>query len=916
MKQAYNTAHFTKRMFVLFCLFVTCVSIVTAQPLLNKGQASVAQEIKQGREAFDAGNLTEAKAHFEAAIALDSSSVEAHYRLGQTFWRMRNVEMALQLFDKTAEMGKNNATLQMSLAGFYEQAKMLERAVAQYRKVMALSGDSELGKTAEKRLNLVLVKQYAANSDVDTALQLLNSMLEEYPNDLRVLQHLGFAYLLVNRFESAAAVYEEVLEQEPESDSAHMNIAGVYEKMGNLSAAIKHFRLAAKYAKRPAIVLEAKIRSGILESQLLQEKSDLAGAAKVLEELLELKPDLSVASNRLSRMYAEQGDKVEAMRVLENALEISPQSYDMRLNLASLYADQKNFIDAVWELGLILNAKEGNAAYVPRAKQLMQQIANVLGDKFKQVVQAAQNKNNLIAYLAKNPDDSKARFQLGVIYTGQRHYKKAKAEFEHVVKLEPNHTFSYLYLGEVASFLGDYKLASDSFARYISLETDLEKVDKVEVPYASTLARLLISEKKNEQALDQLERIVKLAPGDAYAWYQMGLLRARKGELDEAVDAYSKVLEVVPNNSLARYNRALIYEQLGRESDAYDEYQQVAITEQKNDRIRDAAEKKVKLLKARLNGLTATASYSISYDGNSNLSRFNPTTERISSLSAAFTYRYRYDDDWLFGVSYSPTYTMYHVGHSDFLSLALSPTITYGKRGDLWTFTHRVSSMESLLNEEGVSDTVNTTLAWNKNLKPGRQLASTLGFQRFKGATTSRFDSNTYSVSSAYSRTLEKGVRDSLKYSFTYLQNVDDANEDAAYIGNGLTYNLSKWFSQKLALSGNLSVTRNLYLKTDRFTRFANSTIPPTKRLTTLYAFRLSATYRQSDTFRFFASLTYQLNESNLPILVFVRGNPARNEPDIIRPIRADELIGVPLTSSSLGKYKKTSLNFGISVSF
>ena len=917
MKRSLKSVSFIKCFKIVCCMFMFMfMPALSAQPLINDGRGSAEQEIKEGRNAFDAGRLNVARVHFERAVELDPTSVEAHYRLGQTFWGLKNAEAALMFFDKTAEMGKANATLQMSLASFYDQVKMVDKAITQYKKVMALSGGDKLGKTAEKRLNLVLVKQYAASSDVDTALQLLNSMLEEYPNDLRVLQHLGFAYLLINRFESAAAVYEEVLEQEPKSVSAHMNIAGVYEKMGNLSSALKHFRLAAKYASLPARVLEAKIRGGILESQLLQEKADFTGAIEVLEEMLVLKPDLSVASNRLSRIYAEQGNMAEAMRVLENALISLPLSHDMRLNLASLYADQQNFIDAVWALGLILDDKSGNAAYAPRAKQLMQQIANKVGDQFNKLAQAAQNKNNLIAYLAKNPDDAKAHFQLGVIYTGQRHYKKARVEFEHVVRLEPDHVFAHLYLGEVGAFLGDYKLASDSFGRYISLETDIEKAEKIEVPFASTLARLLVSEEKASQALDQLARVVLLSPEDAYAWYQIGVLLSRKGELDEAESAYSEVLKVVPGNALARFNRALIYEQLGRENDAFAEYQQVAVGEKQNAQLRDAAENKVKLLKARLNGLTATATYSFSYDNNSNLSRFKPRPERTSGLSANFTYRYRYDDDWLFGLSYSPSYTMYHVGHNDFLNLTISPTITYGKRGDLWTFTYRMSTMENLLSETGLSDTANTSLAWNKELASGAQLGTTLGFQTYSGAATSRFDSNTYSLSSAYSRSLGRGVSDSLTYSFTYLQNVDEANDDAAYVGNGLAYNLSKWFSQKLAVSGNVSLTRNLYLEIDRFTRHQFSTVPPTKRLTTQYGLRLSATYRQSDTFRFFTTLSFQANESNLPVLVLVRGNPARNEPDVIRPIRADELIGVPLTSSSLGAYKKTSLNFGVSVSF
>ena len=901
------------KLLVLLVVVFLLSPISSAQPLLSDFSELIDAEMKLGQQAFDAGRFDEAEQVFKKIIKLDSESVEGHYRLGQTYWRMRKGDLAVQHLDIAAKLGNNNASLQMSLAGFFEQAKIMDRAVRQYRRVVELEQDSELGKTAEKRLNLVLVKQYAAASDLDTALQLLNSMLDEYPDDPRVLQHLGFAYLLASRFESAAAIYEEVLEKDPENDSAHMNIAGVYEKMGNLSAAIMHFKLAAQYAKQPERKVEGEVRAGLLESQFHHENGDADLAIESLTNLLEVRPNLSVASNRLSRIYKEQGNLTDAELILEEALEHTPAALDMRLNLASLYIERRNYVDATWELGLIINAQGGQNPYAAQADHMMRQIAQAAGDKFEGVLKAARNKNNLIRHVKKNPDDARARFELGSIYTGQRRYKKAKIELDHVVRIDPYHVNAYLYLGEVNAALAGMEEAVDAFFRYISLETNVERVDQLEGPLASALGRFFLQKKLRDHALYQFKRVVEVTPQDVYAWYQIGVLLGQRGELEEALVAYDKVLEAVEGNGLARFNRAIIYEQLGRESEAFTEYQYIVINDREGGRIKEAAEKKVEFLQARLNGLTATASYSFSYNNNSNLSNFNPQVERTTALGANFTYRYRYSDDWLFGLTYGPTYTTYHVGHYDYLNQSFEPFASYGRRGDLWTFTHTKTVLESLLNESGVSNTSVTKIKWDKTLSEGRQGALEFRFQSFKGATTSRFDSRTYALNTTYSRSLGKGISDGLSYTFTFLDNVDDENADAAYYGNGFTYNASKWFSEKLALSGNLSITRNLYRETDRFTRLANSTIPPTKRLTTLYSLNLSVNYRQSDRFRFFASLTYQENKSNLPVLVLI------NEDDgnfIIRPIRSDELIGVPLTSSSLGPYERTQLSLGVSINF
>ena len=896
---------------------VVCASLlfnVQAQPLLPDVSNNIANELSAGRKAFDEKRLQDAEKHFQRVLAQDSKNVEAYYRLGQVFWAMQQTRRALTSFAKASELGRDNATLQMSLAGFYEQARMMDLAVEHYRQVISLEGESALGKDAEKRLNLVLVKEYAAAADIDTALQLLQSMLEEYPNDSRVLQHLGFAYLLGNRFESAAAIYEEVLEKDPDNDSAHMNIAGVYEKMGNLEAAVTHFKRAAELAKQPGRQLDAQIRAGVLSSQFLIENGDTSGAIKELEALLELKPDLTVASNRLSKIYLDKGDELSAQKVLEDAIEANPNSLDMRMNLASIYAHKKNYVDAAWELGVILKANDGDNPFAQRARQLMQQIRNTVGDKFENVLLAAQRKNNLIAHIKQNPDDAQAHFNLGGLYVGQRRYDKAREHFEKVVEYDEANATAHLFLGEIYSFVSEHEKSANAFARYISLEKNVQKLDDVAVPYASALGGHFLREEELDHALHHFQRVVALNEKEAYSWYQVGVLLSRKGELDEAIEAYDQVLTIVPENSLARFNRGLIYEQLGRESEAFDEYQNVAINEKNNVRLKDAADAKLKYLGPRLNGLTARANYSYSFTDNSNLSEFNPRSERTSALSASFVYRYRYSDDWLLSMKYDPTYTTYHVGHYDYLSQRYEPSVTYGRRGDLWVLSYRLSTLKSILTEDSVNTTSLFKLSRTKSLSNGRSYTADVGWQRFKGATSSRFDSNTYTLSGSYSRKLGKGVSDQTSYTFTYLDNIEEENEGAAYFGNSVSYNLSKWFSQKLALSTTLSWTRNQYREIDRFTRFANSTIPPTKRLTTLYSVGVSANYRQSDRFSFFASLTYQKNQSNLPVLVLIRGQG--DDPDIIRPIRSEELIGVPLTSSSLGPYEKINLSFGLRMNF
>ena len=143
---------YRKTLHKLACLFLwasVCllpVMNLSAQPMQLKDVPNVAGALQAGRMAFDAGRLPQALEHFRRAIALDVNNVEAYYRLGQTYWRMRQARDALQSFAKASELGQDNATLQMSLAGFYEQVRMMGLAVEHYRRVVNIEGESELGK--------------------------------------------------------------------------------------------------------------------------------------------------------------------------------------------------------------------------------------------------------------------------------------------------------------------------------------------------------------------------------------------------------------------------------------------------------------------------------------------------------------------------------------------------------------------------------------------------------------------------------------------------------------------------------------------------------------------------------------------------------------------------------------------------
>jgi len=868
----------------------------------------VSDLIQQGRIEIKEQKYAEAITTFNEVLKIDAKNVEANFRIGAAYWGQRKAKEALDFIHKAIELDPKNASLRLSLAGFYDQLKMIPQAIKQYKQVIELAKNTKQAQIAEKQLNLALVKEYVSSGDVDTALQLLNSMLEEHPNDPRILQHLGFAYMLVNRYEAAVAIYETVLESEPNNDSAHMNLAGVYEKMGDIESAIIHFETVAQKSESAGRKTEAKIRAGLLRATAAQAKGDFDDAITYLKDILEFRPTHIISSNRLAAAYKDQGKLDLSEEVLLESIKLVPNNIDGRLNLASLFLQKNNMLDAVWSLDNILNIAP-NTSTGEKAKKLMQQILQKLGDKFEPLRRAATSKYKLIDLVKQEPENAKARFELAVIYFQQARTKQALHEFEKVREISPDVAGTYLYLGELYAKIQKHKESATAFARYISLNKNIENIASIQLAYASALGQQLFTEKKMELSLNQFQRVLKSEPEDTLANYYSALILAQQGKIEEAAGLYEKVIEKMPGNVGARSNVALIYEQLEKEEEALRHYRKILTSKITKGQEKNI-EKKVSFLTKRINGLTTTAGYSMTIDNNSNLSESAPEEENSSSLTANFIYNYKYNDAIRGGVSYALAYTTYNVGQFDLYNQTTNPFVTYTKNKNKIRLSYSYSKLEGILNETNINSSHSYRANWNRTIRKGRKGDLSFSFRKNENANTSRFNANTFTLGGTYDRNLGSGYSDNMGYTYSLNKNEDPLNRDAAYQAHALSYRLTKWLNAKTSTSLSVNSRITNYGEVDR--------VALTNRQNIFFSISGRVNYRLNQAVRVFGSLNYQLNNSNLPIFICPLRNADRSPvtAEDCRPINTIDIIGVTQNSASLGPYKKAIVSFGVSVSF
>lgn len=887
-----------------------------ASPFDAGRQQQITDLVNRGRAALESGRPQEAFQAFQEVIRLEPGHVEAHFRLGALLWSQRNIPQALQLMQRSAELAPNNPSLRLSVGGYFEQANILDRAIEHYRAAAQLLEGTPEFKEADKRLNLALVKDYGSRGDMDTSLQLLNALVAEYPDDMRVIQHLGFAYVLANRFEDAAQVYLDVLAREPNNDAAHLNLANVYERMGDFPRAVTHFNRVVEINADAGRVLEAKTRVRIITATQMQRQGSLELAATELERALQDAPNHPMVNTQLASIYGQLKRFDDAETALNKAVEAAPDNLDAHLQLGKLYTERNNYIDGVWHLDWVAN-RGGNTPLAEEAKQILTQLESSFGEQVQGMRSLATNKNQFKQRIAANPNDLEAHFNLGVILVGQQMWEQARVEFEAVRTMDPSIARTYLNLAQIYAQLGRFKDAGDAALTYVSLETDTTVVDSNMGYFTTLLGQKLYEEQQPDAALYQFRRLLEMAPNDVLAQFYLGLIYGSKGQLDEAAQAYEKVLDRTPTHIGARTNLALIYEQLGKEAEALAHYRRIALSAPPGA-IKQTAEARSIILQRSVNGLTSTASYGMTLDNNANLSEVNPQEEYSSNLSGSFVYRYKYSDKLRLGMSVAPTYTIYHVGQYDYLNVSYEPFANYGSPQEAYSLRYSRQEVSGVLNEQNFSVTQSLTLDHSLELDFGRVLSPSVSYRRYEAESNSIFDADTWTGRVDYQRALGRGLSDNASYSFAYNLPLGETaqNEDQEYLSNSLAYQLTKWLTTNMYVSanGNLSVTS--YLNTDRF--------GCKKRLNWTYNAGLSLNYRFNESIRAFASATYIVNQSNLPLFVFDPTLPPGGRlcsgetltQGGIRPVTGEELIGVPLTNASLGEFSKQLVTFGLSVSF
>ena len=867
--------------------------------------------MENGRKLLQEKELDKALREFEAVLKLDKANAEALFRAGTIYLRLNQVPKGIEYIERSVSLAPDNIKLRLILAQTYEGARMFDKAIAEYRKVMEMAPNTPEAKESDKRSRILTGKQHGEKGEFEQALQAFTSVLDEYPDDVPTLLDTGLTLSIMGRLDQAQSVLEKALVLQRDNGLIHKYLGELFEKKGNLQKGAAQYEQALKlFPSESPLHVATEIKLALVRGAQFMAKRQVADAQREYERVLSLDPHNPAARFNLATIYHELGKLSSAQQMLLSLSQDNPADLGIRVRLGALYLEQGRLQEAARELEGV-TAQGGDSLEVQQAQQLLAGIRSTARQTPPEKISNDERIDLYRSLLKKNPDDRQTWLNLGLLYAQLHRRDDAIEAFENVVRLNANDARAQAILAGLYDEGNMFDKALKALAVALALEKDPKQKERLENQLIIVKAKKAYNEGRLEEAEQGFRVAVNKDKDNYIAHFFLALIDARNGKMSEAAAEYKEVLRIVPGHILARLSLAAIHEQTGHEEQAVTEYRAVAISGVPG--LSDTAKTRLAALTKRIGGFTLNAGYALNFDSNSNLSPTNPTQEIRSDTTGSVSYQRKISGKRIYwGLRFNPSYSVFHQQQFDFLQFQAGPFINGVWRGMDLSANYSFGQTDGVLNEQHFNRSNSfyadalkrfkmrallpfLTAEEQRDSAPSAFRINTT-YRTFRSSTSPIFDADSYSIGLLLNQSSSSGWAWTGIYTFANNNNVLTIGNDFAYSSHGINLQLSKSISQKFSVNGGYGFTYSTYTHPDSVTKFTKS------RINKFHSLSLGLNYNVNETLRLYCNYTYQRNNSNLPTGFILSTE--------------DVSTAIGVQSPSLGDYNKYGITAGLGLNF
>ena len=482
---------------------VSCGTVKNAKekPAVVLAQSSLTPEQQRKYDYFflEAMRLKEKKDYASAfgllqhCLDIHPNAASALYEVSQYYMFLRQVPQGQEALEKAVASAPDNYWYSQGLASLYQQQNELDKAITlleqmavrfpgkqdplfnlldlygrqeKYDEVISTLNRLEKHMGKNEQLSMEKFRIYLQMKDDKKAFQEIESLVQEYPMDMRYQVILGDVYLQNGKKQEAYDVYQKVLAAEPDNPMAIFSMASYYKQTGQeglyqqqldtlllnkkvtpdtkvnvMRQMIVENEQADKDSTQIIALFDRIMKQEqddpqipMLYAQYLLSKNMEAESVPVLEQVVDLDPTNKAARMMLVGSAVRKEDYKQIIKVCEPGIEATPDALEFYYYLAIAYnqAEQPDSVVSICKRALEHTTADSK-------KEVVSDFYSILGDMYhtqKQMKEAYAAYDSALVY---NPSNIGALNNYAYYLSVERRdLDKAEEMSYKTVKAEPN----------------------------------------------------------------------------------------------------------------------------------------------------------------------------------------------------------------------------------------------------------------------------------------------------------------------------------------------------------------------------------------------------------------------------------------------------------------------------------------------
>ena len=500
----------------------------------------------------------------EFSAAAQPTASQSSYEEALSLIRRQQIEPGIALLRKILEQSPNDVKAHNLLGIALTTAEKIEEANTHFRKAIELNprfypalknlaiNEMKLNRTEEAKSHFIRALEVGPDDPVaHLALGEIHWQGKQFAEavkhydksgdlpfrDPRVVLNYATSLLESNQTERAVGLLEKL---PPETDAVNRFEAGIIlARLEKYDGAARQFELARKDHPDPYEVA-FNLTLAYVKSRRYAE------AVRAAREYLSQGHKKAELYNLLSQAYEGNGQTVEAYDALRAATQIDPKDENNYLDLATLCVDHANYDLGLEIVGIgISNVSQSDRLYFQRGALLAMkgQSAQAVGD-FEAASKLAPNKS--LPYAAR-----------GIVLLELGETSKAIALLRQRASASPDDYMVQYVLGEALNRSGPAIKSPEENEAIQSLEKSV-RLNPDFAASRAVLGKLLLRRNEVDRAITELEKALELDPQETSSLYQLAQAHRKKGNLERAKELFAKVDQVKSEERDKFMSRTLI----------------------------------------------------------------------------------------------------------------------------------------------------------------------------------------------------------------------------------------------------------------------------------------------------------------------------------------------------------------------